>query len=121
MKKKTNFIDWYNYGFDTIVEQATGNMKRQAAINFICDEVATFAKCDPNFKASDRAGDPSFVFNFSMYLVGRYDQRIEDLATAKAMPPASKTRGNLAKDMQPKHPRGNLAKDMKQANSSTNN
>lgn len=106
MKKKTNFIDWYNYGFDTIVEQATENMKRQAAINFICDEVATFAKCDPNFKASDRAKDPTFVFNFSMYLVGRYDERSEALAATRA--PASKTRGNLAKDM-------------KQANSSTNN
>ena len=69
-----NLEYWYNYGFSGIIDDAAA-MERAAGIEYITREVATFAKCDPNFKGSELAGNPAFIFNFSLYLAGRADER----------------------------------------------
>ena len=71
-----NLEYWYKYGFSGIIDDAAA-MERAAGIEYITREVATFAKCDPNFKNSDAAGNPAFIFNFSLYLAGRADERRE--------------------------------------------
>lgn len=69
-----NLEYWYKYGFSGIIDDAAA-MERAAGIEYITRKVATFAKCDPNFKGSELAGNPAFIFNFSMYLAGRADER----------------------------------------------
>ena len=71
-----NLEYWYKYGFSGIIDDAAA-MERAAGIEYITREVATFAKCDPNFKNSEAAGNPAFIFNFSLYLAGRADERRE--------------------------------------------
>jgi len=77
MKRDTddlNFLYWYDYGFSGAIEQAA-KMERSEAVGFLARETATFANCDPNFAATERASDPTFIFNFTMYLCGRLDER----------------------------------------------
>lgn len=69
-----NLEYWYNYGFSGIIDDAAA-MERAAGIEYITNEVAKFVKCDPNFKSSEAAGNPAFIFNFSLYLAGRMDER----------------------------------------------
>lgn len=52
-------------------------MDRPRALDFLAAEVATFAKCDPNYKAEAQPEETDFVERFTMYLAGRLDERRE--------------------------------------------
>ena len=74
-----NLEYWYNYGFSGIIDDAAA-MERAAGIEYITREVATFAKCDPNFLRSESAKQPDFEVLFSLYLIGRADEQRDRLA-----------------------------------------
>ena len=69
-----NLEYWYNYGFSGIIDDAAA-MERAAGIEYITREVATFAKCDPNFNNSGDAQNSTFLHDFALYLAGRADER----------------------------------------------
>lgn len=73
---RRSFLDWYEYGFSGALEQAA-KMDRPRAVDFLAREVATFAKCNPNYKAEARPDGTRFVECFTLYLVGRLDERRE--------------------------------------------
>lgn len=75
MAKRT-LLYWYEYGFAGAIEQAA-KMERKKGIEFLGQEVTTFVKCDPNYLADPRPDQVEFIMNFTMYLIGRLDERRE--------------------------------------------
>jgi len=70
------FLYWYKVGrFSSVLDNEL-NTPRAEAVRNITHEVGMFAVTNKEFMESDRPETGIFVFNFSMYLVGRLDERL---------------------------------------------
>lgn len=80
--KAKSFLHWYEVGkfADLLAETIETEPTRAEQVFNITHNVSLFSVMNQEFRNTERerVGDPVFILNFSMYLVGRLDERLNN-------------------------------------------